>query len=98
MRVWRPSFDCRSARRTTNRPTVATDSASENPMSKAATYQTSGAASWRRRLRDLAALVALALASLAPAPAAADDGDRLRVMTQNLYVGSFFLTTATTPS
>src|SRR5262249_57226463 len=33
-----------------------------------------------------------------PAPAAADDGDRLRVMTQNLYVGSFFLTTATTPS
>jgi hypothetical protein len=38
----------------------------------------------------MTAFFALALSSLAPAPAAADDGHRLRVMTQNLYVGSFF--------
>ena len=36
------------------------------------------------------ALFALVLGSLAPAPASADDDHRLRVMTQNLYVGSFF--------
>ena len=47
----------------------------------------------------LPAFFVLALLSLAPAPAAADDGHRLRVMTQNLYVGSFFqeLTAAKTP-
>jgi len=36
------------------------------------------------------ALFALGLVSLAPAPASADHDHRLRVMTQNLYVGSFF--------
>ena len=37
-----------------------------------------------------AAFFALVLLSLVPAPASADEGHRLRVMTQNLYVGSFF--------
>jgi endonuclease/exonuclease/phosphatase family metal-dependent hydrolase len=66
-------------------------------MSKAATRRPSAAAIGRWRLP---ALFVLALLSLAPAPAAAaDDGHRLRVMTQNLYVGSFFqeLTAAKTP-
>src|SRR5262245_60972642 len=68
-------------------------------MSKAATFERSGAATWRRRLRGLAAFAVLALSSLAAAPATADDDHRLRVMTQNLYVGSFFqeLTAAKTP-
>jgi endonuclease/exonuclease/phosphatase family metal-dependent hydrolase len=44
----------------------------------------------RRRLAAAVAFVALALSSLAMAPASADDGLRLRIMTQNLYVGSFF--------
>ena len=54
----------------------------------------------RWRLPEVAALFALALLSLAPAPASADDGHRLRVMTQNLYVGSFFqeINAAKTPS
>jgi endonuclease/exonuclease/phosphatase family metal-dependent hydrolase len=40
------------------------------------------------------------LLSFAPAPASADDDHRLRIMTQNLYAGSFFqeLTAATTAS
>jgi len=67
-------------------------------MSKTATFERFGTSMLRRRLRDLTALVALALSSLAAAPAAADDDDRLRVMTQNLYVGSFFLESPTTPS
>ena len=59
-------------------------------MSKAATCERSGAAIWRRRLRDVTAFFALALSSLAAAPASADDDHRLRVMIQNLYAGSFF--------
>jgi endonuclease/exonuclease/phosphatase family metal-dependent hydrolase len=59
-------------------------------MSKAATCRTFGAAIRRWRLRKVTAFFALALLSLAPAPASADDDHRLRVMTQNLYVGSFF--------
>ena len=56
------------------------------------------AAVGRWRLAGVTAVFVVALQSLAPAPAAADDGHRLRVMTQNLYVGSFFqeLTGATT--
>jgi endonuclease/exonuclease/phosphatase family metal-dependent hydrolase len=69
-------------------------------MSKAATRRTSGAAIRRLPLPAATALFALVLLSLAPAPASADDGHRLRVMTQNLYVGSFFqeLNAAKTPS
>jgi endonuclease/exonuclease/phosphatase family metal-dependent hydrolase len=58
------------------------------------------AAIGRWRLLEVTAFFALALLSLAPAPASADDGHRLRVMIQNLYAGSFFqeLTAAKTPS
>jgi endonuclease/exonuclease/phosphatase family metal-dependent hydrolase len=65
-------------------------------MNKAATRRISAAVIRRWRLP---AFFVLALLSLAPAPASADDGHRLRVMTQNLYVGSFFqeLTAAKTP-
>jgi endonuclease/exonuclease/phosphatase family metal-dependent hydrolase len=59
-------------------------------MSKSAMWERFCVAITRRPLAKLAALVALALTSFAAAPAAADDGLRLRVMTQNLYVGSFF--------
>jgi endonuclease/exonuclease/phosphatase family metal-dependent hydrolase len=59
-------------------------------MSKSAMCERFCAAIGRWRLLDVTAFFALALLSLAPAPAAADDGHRLRVMTQNLYVGSFF--------
>jgi endonuclease/exonuclease/phosphatase family metal-dependent hydrolase len=59
-------------------------------LSKAATCRTFGAVIRRWRLRKVTAFFALALLSLAPAPASADDDNRLRVMTQNLYVGSFF--------
>lgn len=54
----------------------------------------------RWRLAEFAAFVALVLSWLAAAPASADDGHRLRVMTQNLYVGSFFqeINAARTPS
>jgi len=58
-------------------------------MSKAATCQTFGATIRRWRLPKATAFFVLALASLAPTPVSADD-DQLRVMTQNLYVGSFF--------
>ena len=53
----------------------------------------------RWRLLNVTAFFALALSSLS-APASADDGHRLRVMTQNLYAGSFFqeLGAARTPS
>ena len=56
-------------------------------MSKIATRRTIAATIGRWRLLGL---FVLALLSLPSAPAAADDGLRLRVMTQNLYVGSFF--------
>jgi hypothetical protein len=59
-------------------------------MSKSTTYEGFCAAIRRWRIPEVAAFVALALSSLAPAPASADEGHRLRVMTQNLYVGSFF--------
>ena len=51
-----------------------------------------------RRFAEVAAIVALVLWSLTPA-SSADDGLRLRVMTQNLYAGSFFreLSAAKTP-
>ena len=64
-------------------------------MSKAATYEKFGAAIRRWRLAKATAFVALALASLAPAPVSADDDHQLRVMTQNLYAGSFFLNAPT---
>jgi len=69
-------------------------------MSKSAMYRRFCATIGRWRLPEVAAFFALALLSLVPAPASADDGHRLRVMTQNLYVGSFFqeLNAATTPS
>jgi endonuclease/exonuclease/phosphatase family metal-dependent hydrolase len=69
-------------------------------MRKAANCRTFGAAITRWRLREVTGFLALALLSLAPAPASADDDHRLRVMTQNLYVGSFFqeLTAAKTAS
>jgi hypothetical protein len=70
-------------------------------MSKAATHGTFGAAIRQCRLLKLAALCALTLSSLAGAPASADDdGHTLRVMTQNLYVGTMFteLLAAKTPS
>jgi endonuclease/exonuclease/phosphatase family metal-dependent hydrolase len=69
-------------------------------MSKSAICERFCATIGRWRLPEVAALFALALLSLAPAPASADDGHRLRVMTQNLYVGSFFqeLNAAKTPS
>src|SRR5215470_14697544 len=68
-------------------------------MSKAATRRTSGATR-RWRLPAVTAFFAFAVSWLAPTPASADDGHRLRVMTQNLYVGSFFqgLDAAKTPS
>jgi endonuclease/exonuclease/phosphatase family metal-dependent hydrolase len=59
-------------------------------MSKAAICRTFGAAITRWRLREVTVFLALALLSLAPAPAPANDDHRLRVMTQNLYVGSLF--------
>ena len=69
-------------------------------MSKSAMCERIYAAIGRWRLLEVTAFFALALLSLAPAPASADDGHRLRVMIQNLYAGSFFqeLTAAKTPS
>jgi hypothetical protein len=69
-------------------------------MSKSAMYERFCAAIGRWRVRKMTASFALAMLSLAPAPAFADDGHRLRVMIQNLYAGSFFqeLNAATTPS
>jgi endonuclease/exonuclease/phosphatase family metal-dependent hydrolase len=69
-------------------------------MSKSAMYERFCAVIGRWRLLEVAAFFALALSWLAPAPASADDDHRLRVMTQNLYVGSFFqeLGAARTPS
>ena len=48
----------------------------------------------------MTAFFALALAALVGGPASADEGHRLRVMTQNLYVGTIFqdLLAAKTPS
>src|SRR5262245_39168452 len=57
-------------------------------MSKATT-QIFGVATRRIRLPVVTAFFALALSWLVPAPAFSDDGHRLRVMTQNLYAGSF---------
>jgi endonuclease/exonuclease/phosphatase family metal-dependent hydrolase len=67
-------------------------------MSKAATCEYFGAIR-RWWPATVTTLFALALLSIAPHPASADDGHRLRVMTQNLYVGSFFqeLNAAKTP-
>ena len=69
-------------------------------MSKSAMCERFCEAIQRWRLLEVTAFFALALLSLAPAPASADDDHRLRVMTQNLYVGSFFqeLNAARTPS
>ena len=57
----------------------------------------STSAMWKKFCVAIAAIVALAAWSLTPASSA--DGLRLRVMTQNLYAGSFFqeLTAAKTP-
>ena len=68
-------------------------------MSKSVMCERYCAAIRRWRLLDVTAFLVLVLLSLAPAPVSADDGHRLRVMTQNLYVGSFFqeLTAAKTP-
>jgi endonuclease/exonuclease/phosphatase family metal-dependent hydrolase len=69
-------------------------------MSKSAMCERFGAAIGRRRLLNVTAFFALALLSLAPAPASADDGHRVRFMIQNLYAGSFFqeINAAKTPS
>jgi hypothetical protein len=69
-------------------------------MSKAAMRRTFGATFRRWRLPAVTALFALALPWLAPTPALADDGHRLRFMIQNLYAGSFFqeINAAKTPS
>ena len=69
-------------------------------MSKSAMCERFCAAIGRSRLLGVAASLVVPLLSLAPAPATADDGHRLRVMTQNLYVGSFFqeLNAAKTPN
>jgi endonuclease/exonuclease/phosphatase family metal-dependent hydrolase len=68
-------------------------------MSKSAMWERFCATIRRWRLLEATAFFALALLSLAPAPASADDG-RLRFMIQNLYAGSFFqeINAATTPS
>src|SRR5262249_20127792 len=89
--VLRRPFDCHPGKRTTNRPTAAADRASEGLMSKAAACQTFNADIWRLRICKATTFFTLALLSLAPAPASADDDHRLRVMNQNLYVGLFFL-------
>src|SRR5690349_1885033 len=100
MRGLRQPFDCPPVKRITDRPTASADRASERLMSKSAMYERFPAAIGRWRLPEVTALFVLTLLSLAPAPASADDGHRLRVMTQNLYVGSFFqeLNAAKTPS
>jgi len=70
-------------------------------MSKAAMCEKFCATIGRWRLLEVTAFLALALLSLAPAPASADDnGHRLRFMIQNLYAGSFFqeINAAKTPS
>jgi endonuclease/exonuclease/phosphatase family metal-dependent hydrolase len=70
-------------------------------MSNTATPETSRAAIRQCRLPKVTAFFALALSALASAPALADDdGHTLRVMTQNLYVGTMFteLLAAKTPS
>jgi endonuclease/exonuclease/phosphatase family metal-dependent hydrolase len=68
-------------------------------MSKSAMYDRFCAAIRQWRLPGMVAFVALALLS-PTAAVSADDGPRLRVMTQNLYVGSFFqeLNAAKTPA
>src|SRR3954471_4058716 len=100
MRVLRRPFDCPPVKRITDRPADSADRASESLMSKSAMYERFCAAIGRWRVRKMTASFALAMLSLAPAPAFADDGHRLRVMIQNLYAGSFFqeLNAATTPS
>ena len=69
---------------------ASADGASESLMSKSAMYETFCAAIRRWRLPKVMAFFALAVVSLAPVSASADQDHRLRVMTQNLYVGSFF--------
>src|SRR5262245_44414958 len=85
MQVLRRPFDCPPAKRITDSPTAR---ASESPMSISALYERFCATIGRWRLPAAGALVALAPLWLVPA--SADDGHRLLVMTQNLYVGSFF--------
>src|SRR3954463_13429340 len=59
-------------------------------MTKSAVYDKFCAAIRRWRFPGVTVFLALVVVSLAPAPASADQDHRLRVMTQNLYVGSFF--------
>jgi endonuclease/exonuclease/phosphatase family metal-dependent hydrolase len=59
-------------------------------MSKSAMYERCFAAFRRWWLPEVTSFFALLVVLLAPAPASADGDHRLRVMTQNLYVGSFF--------
>ncbi|MEN3380215.1 MAG: hypothetical protein V7608_259 [Hyphomicrobiales bacterium] len=68
-------------------------------MSKSAMCERFCATIGRRWLAEVAALFALALLSLVPAPVSADNDHQLRFMIQNLYAGSFFqeLTAAKTP-
>jgi hypothetical protein len=79
---------------------ASTTSASEESMSKKETRRTFGMAIGRWRLPKATTFLALFLLSLAPTTASADDDHHLRIMTQNLYVGSFFqeLGAATTAS
>ena len=69
-------------------------------VTTAKTKATSRAAIRQCRLPKVAAFFALALSSLAGAPASADDDHTLRVMNQNLYVGTMFkeFAAAKTPS
>src|SRR4051794_22880050 len=90
MRVLQQPFGCPPLKQISNRPMASADRASESLMSKSAMYETFCAALRRWRLPKVTAFFALALVSLAPAPASADQDHRVRVMTQNLYVGSFF--------
>jgi hypothetical protein len=69
-------------------------------MRKNATRGAYGTAIRRWQLPKTTTLLALFLLSLAPTTASAEHDHRLRIMTQNLYVGSFFqeLGAATTAS
>src|SRR5262245_50544841 len=90
MRVVPRPFDCPPpVKRKIDNSVASADCAIESHVSKSAISERICAAIGRWRLAKVAAVFALAL-SLAPAPASADEDHRLRVMTQNLYVGSFF--------
>ena len=59
-------------------------------MSEVATTRIFGVANYQSRLSRAATFLVVLMLSLATTQAFADNGHRLRVMTQNLYIGSFF--------